>query len=549
MKTQFTVSLMLLSLGVLIGTASAAPTPVDNTPDTLSTGLLPGPYPTTVSGANIAVEQFTPGELNGANQNNLKVTFPQSGPFKWTGSRFNEGDLGVSISPGDPNDPAYFPDATFKDDYKPLEGGQPFAKTTIAWRLNTAAGLSLVSVRHNGVNYGNNYTFGGVPVGLIRGVAYFNSGAVQGWGYRMNDGEFANGGNGTTDLQMGVAGDDAGAGEANFSVATAHFPYEQGWIGGWVSGTDGEGAYVSSSPELPTSVVNFNSSTGTSTVTLPGVNSATDGMLFVAPTHDNNNTNIAAAFPTGGGWTVGVREDNDPDTTGGFGSLLLGGDGGYQFMYVPYTAGGLIGGHINGGTGAAINSAGDARFDLTRTAPGQYAISVFKSDGVTKATGEEGMLIMSVADSIPGDAATPDRTFLSYQYDAGGGNFILQSRELAATSGGTENQFGNVLAARDSDFYFAWVEFANPLTPAAAIPGDFNDSGTVDGLDLAIFEESFAVDADGDADGDLDTDGNDFLIFQRNVTGAAVTGVPEPGSVALMLLGVAALAATAKRIG
>jgi hypothetical protein len=550
MRTPSIHWLLCLTLTATLGaTAGAAPTPVDNTAGTLSTGLLPGPFPTTVSAANIDVAQFTPGELNGANQNNLMVTLPQSGPIKWTGSRFNEGDLSFSISPGDPNNPAYFPDSTFKNDYKPLDG-QPFAETTIAWRLNAAAGLSLASVRHNGVNYGSQYTFGGAPVGLIRGVAYFN-GSGSGYGFRMSDGEFSNGGGGSNDLQMGTAGDDGGTGEATFDVAAAHFPYEQGWLGAWVNGgVDGEATYTSIAPTLPTSIVNFNSLNSTATVSLPGVNSATDGMLFVAPTHDNNSTNIAAGFPTGGGWTVGVREDNDANVSGDSSTLLLGNDGAFQMLYVPYTAGGLIGGHINGTTGAAINSAGDARFDLTRTAAGQYAVSVYQPNGVTKLTGNDGMLILSVADSMSTDPTLPDRTFLSYEYDAGSGNFIVQSRELSSTTGGTENQFGNVLSLRDSDFYFAWVDFTNPLTPnAAANPADFNNSGTVDSIDLGIWKESFDVDADGDADGDNDTDGNDFLIWQRNVTGAGAAAVPEPASLALLIFGVAALAAAGRRIG
>ena len=71
----------------------------------------------------------------------------------------------------------------------------------------------------------------GEPLGITHGIAYFNSGFGQGWGYRMEDGVFANGGGASSDLQMGVAGNDDGAGEASLSVATAYFPYEQGWLG------------------------------------------------------------------------------------------------------------------------------------------------------------------------------------------------------------------------------------------------------------------------------------------------------------------------------
>ena len=48
----------------------------------------------------------------------------------------------------------------------------------------------------------------------------------------------------------------------------------------------------------------------------------------------------------------------------------------------------------------------------------------------------------------------------------------------------------------------------------------------------------------GDADGDLDVDGSDFLVWQRQLGGAAVyawaTSAPEPTTAILLLLGCAA---------
>jgi hypothetical protein len=86
--------------------------------------------------------------------------------------------------------------------------------------------------------------------------------------------------------------------------------------------------------------------------------------------------------------------------------------------------------------------------------------------------------------------------------------------------------------------------------PAEAIPGDYNDSGTVDGADLTVwggqFGQTGSLSADGD--GDQDVDGNDFLIWQRNVGQSAGVGaigaIPEPTALALAA---AALAAAAIR--
>ncbi len=72
------------------------------------------------------------------------------------------------------------------------------------------------------------------------------------------------------------------------------------------------------------------------------------------------------------------------------------------------------------------------------------------------------------------------------------------------------------------------------------LPADFNRDFVVDGLDLAIFQAAFGLGAEGDTDGDGDTDGADFLTWQRRVQLVAAlasgsVGVPEPDSFVLAL--------------
>jgi hypothetical protein len=539
---------LVLAIVVAVAAAAnievqAAPTPTDNTPGMLSQGFLPGTYPTTVTAANMSIEQGTPAVMNGAGQNLIKVTYPAAGPIKWTNSRANEGDISLLIGPGNPSDSSYFPSNTFLDNYQPLSSGQPFEKTTIGWRVNQQTGAALASVRHNGVDYGSGYTFNGNPVGKVRGIAYFNQTGASGWGYRMNDGIFENGGNGSTDLQLGYAGFDSAQGEGNSSAAVAYFPYEQGWRGAWVnSGSNGEATFSASSPGLPTSTVNYTNNVAT--VQLSGVNSATDGMLFVAPTHDDNRTNIAAAYPTGGGWSVAVREDDGAIFSGDATSLVPGTENQFQFLYVPYTAARLIGGHVNGTTGGMIHAANDAFFDITRGAQGQYAVSVYASNGVTKLTENDGMLIMSVAGKNASDLA--DRKFLSYQYNGGTGNFDIESREVVAISQPippSENQFGDELALRDVDFYFAWVSFTNPL--ALGLTGDYNNNGKVDGADYVIWRNAGATDTLPNDSTPGTVDQSDYLAWRANFglgsslgAGAGLgsgQGVPEPTSATLIM--------------
>lgn len=462
-------------------------------------GSMPGKYPFSVVATNMNVSVFPGSTLGGANSDNLRVQLPAGGPIRWTESRHNEGDIAMLIGPFDPSDPSYYPPDAFVNSYSPLAGGQPFANTTLAWRVNRNVGAAFATVRHNGVNNGD--VLGGNPVGMTHGIAYFNRDFGQGWGYRMNDGVFANGGEGSADLQMGVAGNDQGLGEANFNVAAAFLPYSQGWLGAWVAGEfSGPGVFDHGNPNLSPTTVNWNN--GIAHVALPGVHSATDGMLFVAPSDGNNSTDIAAGHPVNGGWNVTIREDNDTDFSGGTYNNFL--DNPFQFVYVPYNAARLVGGHVNGGNGNLINSAGNYRFNLARTASGQYALSVFERDGVTRVSENEGMLMLSVAGALPGDPNLGDRKFLSYEYDANSGNFIIQARELVATnSPNTQNVFGDFLQLRDVDFYFAFVDFRAPFR--LGLPCDFNNDNqcNLQDIDLLTLELSsggsnLAFDLNGD---------------------------------------------------
>jgi hypothetical protein len=71
------------------------------------------------------------------------------------------------------------------------------------------------------------------------------------------------------------------------------------------------------------------------------------------------------------------------------------------------------------------------------------------------------------------------------------------------------------------------------LPPAA--DADFNDDTFVNAADLEIWRDAFGEDALGDADGDLDSDGGDFLLWQRQFTGLAggFASIPEPSSAGL----------------
>jgi len=84
----------------------------------------------------------------------------------------------------------------------------------------------------------------------------------------------------------------------------------------------------------------------------------------------------------------------------------------------------------------------------------------------------------------------------------------------------------------------------NPLGSLLPALGDFDGDGDVDDEDLSIWQLNYgmadgAIAGQGDADSDANIDGADFLQWQIDATftsGQGVASVPEPASLALLLL-------------
>ena len=72
-----------------------------------------------------------------------------------------------------------------------------------------------------------------------------------------------------------------------------------------------------------------------------------------------------------------------------------------------------------------------------------------------------------------------------------------------------------VLGGQDPNNIF--LRWGISVSARDIIPGDFNMDNIVDGNDLAVWNSSFGFDGGADADGDGDSDGADLLEWQRNV--------------------------------
>ena len=87
-----------------------------------------------------------------------------------------------------------------------------------------------------------------------------------------------------------------------------------------------------------------------------------------------------------------------------------------------------------------------------------------------------------------------------------------------------------------------FLAFQRAFTPFEA--ADANHDRVVDELDLELWNQSNGYTGLYDADGDGGSDGRDFLIWQRRFTQAAnsnTNAIPEPNSLLIGLIGLIAL--------
>jgi hypothetical protein len=143
-------------------------------------------------------------------------------------------------------------------------------------------------------------------------------------------------------------------------------------------------------------------------------------------------------------------------------------------------------------------------------------------------------------------AVTPDFTLPSTDFFNPNGDTltlfqfgVIDARAFASvpTDGVMSRNFPtNTLAPNTPTNYAGASGSVN--VPPPSLAGDFNDDTVVNGLDLAEWRADFGVDDGSDADGDLDSDGEDLLIWQRQLgetspSMLSASTVPEPTAACL----------------
>jgi hypothetical protein len=402
---------------------------------------------------------------NAANKNEVIVGMEGQGPIPWSAPGFNQGDLDVNIGVSDPvaalsNTGPYGPNysgSVTSPDAEPAQG----------WYPTTTCGMLFATVRKHSQQWND-----GAPA--FHAFAWNSIEGSSRLGFNMFEGVFRNQ---DTYLSFGKLGENAvlpesssprALREANINSAVAWFPFDQGWKGGYLANPSvaPNGAWLrhgAVSPALSKDLFEKNSAGaivhwtdigggvgGLASLTLPGVNSLEDGMVFTLSNHEGNDNRgaltTAAPKADGTGWMVAIRQDDevlDPN------DYQAADRAQFQFLYIPYSAHKLIGAHIRGATGTTIHGAGT--FTLTRLALGRYGLTI------AGRTGSSGMLLLGNAGYL--SAGVPDDSALSYEFS--NGQFIIEARHVEA---GAES---DLTPLRDTDFYFAWVDFQEPLSPAA----------------------------------------------------------------------------------
>jgi hypothetical protein len=440
--TPSALALVIVLLSHAPGSRAAAPGPEVVVPEG---GSPPGAYPnTSVASVNVIARGGTTFDST------VEVTgFDGQGPIPWSLNRYNRGDFAMRLAPADPA----AAEGPLDQGFIEFADASPALPAHHVWRPTPLRGIVIPTARQNGPIDWNDGEGPFYPTIAI-------SQASSAPGYDMVTGEF---GTGNLDINTGKAGSHASSPEANFSFSATWFPYDEGWLGGEAAGPsfgdplipdgtarwtqpDAHAAGLSAGvvrwPQFPGGTGVYG---GVAEVHLPGVNSLEDGMLFATSAEGSSDVKIVGVAPLddGTGWLITIREDSATDTE----TVVTDGQSEFEFVYVPFGAQGLIGGHITGTDGAKRKAAGD--FNLTRTGTGTYELTF------PGKTGASGTLLLQAAAFESGTAEPmATKAFLSYQVVDD--RFVVQSR---ATTSESE------ASLRDVDFYVVWIDFAQPLAP------------------------------------------------------------------------------------
>jgi len=265
------------------------------------------------------------------------------------------------------------------------------------------------------------------------------------------------------------------------------------------------------------------------TVSLPGVNTLTSGVLVAQAWGNNDDFAVATPAADGSNWTINTYDNNTGQSRNEV-----------NWIYLPYSAQNLVAGRVDA-TGTVLASTNPSGFTLAKQGDGTYLLTIAGK------TPSMGTLLL-----------TPERTNDVEDnvlvYEASGNSFRIFGIDQVSFEEKTALTFPSL---EDTSFTFAFIDHnAPPVLAPSFADADFNQDGSVNSADYAAWRGGFgtaagATKAQGDSNGDGDVDGSDFLKWQEQfgLPGVTANGapVPEPGAVALVLSTLACLAARGRK--
>jgi len=253
---------------------------------------------------------------------------------------------------------------------------------------------------------------------------------------------------------------------------------------------------------------------GMLSVSIPGENSLTDGVLMANVFENGDNYALVSPNSDGSGWDL---ESHDNSTS-------FEGDP-ISYVYLPYDSQNLIAGRVDE-NGSLLSSTNPAEFTLTREGNGTYRLSI---PGKSPQTG---MLMLNGT----GVSGSVDNTVV---YEPDGVTFKILGLDMITTA---ESNAGELVDLEDTEFSFAYIDFNSPpVAPGAGLEGDFDADNDVDGNDFLVWQRGLGT--THDADDLADWRANFGMSTARTTAAGTTAAVPEPATwTALILAGLAAAA-------
>jgi hypothetical protein len=215
---------------------------------------------------------------------------------------------------------------------------------------------------------------------------------------------------------------------------------------------------------------------------------------------------------------------------------------------IPYVKLGLLTGSDLLGNNPAVTPTGRWGFEVGEGAPAKFRVGVMTDglDGTVFAAAE--VFLTHAVNDVPVATISSGQVARNRFVD-------IHFFDITGAQAGDQFAFSAMKGAGDPDWSSVGISgFTFDIFPAAAVPGDYNNDGTVNAADYTVWRDhlgqTFQLDNEGagQTEGQVTSEDYDFWKsqFSAGGGGASAIGVPEPATAGLLFVA-AALGGLARR--